>query len=249
MRHDLRFPLHRVEVGRHRIAYRHEEVGDPGPPLVLVHGLGMSSRSFSRLLPLIAEEFDVWAPDLPGCGASTHDGAPLDVDTLVDALADWMRAVGLRDVTALGHSLGGQVVCLLAARHPELVGRAVLVAPTPDPAHPRRGALAARLVLDGLREPVWLVGRAGVDYLRARPRRMWRQLRNALSQDLLPHADALQVPAVVIRGEHDPVVGADWARRLGGRLSHGDLQIPGGSHGLPAQSPRELARLLREFTA
>lgn len=170
-----------VRLDDWHMAYREERVVSPGVPLVLVHGLGMSSRSFEWLMPHLVDDFHVVAVDLPGCGLSEYPPGDLDIAALVTALGDWMDGIDMPTADLVGHSLGGQVVLQLAAQRPDRVRHAVLVAATPDPAF-TAVQKAARLLLDGLREPFAFVRVAVGDYLRAHPGRMWRTLRSGWYQ-------------------------------------------------------------------
>lgn len=231
------------------MAYRAEPEGPSAPPLVLVHGLGMSSQSFLPVLPYLARDFHVFAPDLPGCGDSDKPAEVFGVPQLVDSLVLWLDAVGLEQAIFVGHSLGGQLVCQLAGTYPERVGRAVLVAPTPDPSSPTAWQKALRLAVDGLYEPTSLIVSATRDYLKANPSRMWRTLKYALRSDVERRAATVQAPTLVIRGERDPVVTGPWVRRLASIIPNASVhEIPDGTHGLPAQSPEPLADLILEFS-
>jgi pimeloyl-ACP methyl ester carboxylesterase len=99
-------------------------------PVVLVHGLGLSGRYMLPTAELLARHFPVYLPDLPGFGDSDKPERALDVPELADALAAWLRAVGLGPAALLGNSFGCQIIADLAARHANLVERAVLQGPT-----------------------------------------------------------------------------------------------------------------------
>ena len=64
-------------------------------PVVLVHGLGMSSRYMVRAGQRLRAHAQVWAPDLPGFGRSERPRSVLSVSQLASALANWCEAVGL----------------------------------------------------------------------------------------------------------------------------------------------------------
>jgi pimeloyl-ACP methyl ester carboxylesterase len=101
-----------VEV-RPGVAIAYERSGS-GPPLVLVHGITESRRSWDPLVPLLAEHFDVVAVDLRGHGESTKT-APFDVDTLTDDVTELVGQLRLDRPLLIGHSLGGVVVSAMAA--------------------------------------------------------------------------------------------------------------------------------------
>lgn len=237
-----------VRVDGRRVAYREEPQPRPDRPLVLIHGLGMSSASFRALLPQLVADFHVMAPDLPGCGDSERGSRTMGVAELVDGLVVWFDAVGLDRVDLLGHSLGGQIVVRLAARHPDRVGRAVLVAATPDPSAPYPWQAAVRLLQNAVREPPAVIRQAVGDYLRATPRLMWRTLRRALKSDAATMARQMPAPTLVVRGSRDPVVSQAWAEELARLIPDARLEvIDGGTHGLPIQSAPQLGAVVRAF--
>lgn len=99
-----------------------------GPPLVLLHGSHGSWAHWIRSIDALAAHRTVWAPDLPGNGESAM---PASTDHSAISAA---FAVGLRQligaelpVDIVGFSLGGVVAAHLAALHPELVRRLILV--------------------------------------------------------------------------------------------------------------------------
>ena len=101
--------------------------------VVLIHGMGVSSRYLVPTAQRLAPDYDVAAPDLPGFGLSGHPAQVLDVPGLADALAAWMRAARIARAALLGNSFGCQIIADLAARYPELVERVVLQGPTIPP--------------------------------------------------------------------------------------------------------------------
>ena len=106
----------------------------PGrPPVVLVHGLIVSSRYLVPLAARLARDYPVYAPDLPGYGESAKPGRVLNVPELADALAAWMRAVGLDRAALIGNSFGCQILADFGVRYPDRIERAVLLGPTGDP--------------------------------------------------------------------------------------------------------------------
>jgi pimeloyl-ACP methyl ester carboxylesterase len=102
------------------------ELGD-GPPLVLIHGLGDSNRTWRSVAPLLAARFRLFMVDLPGHGLSERPDAPYTLSWYADTIAAWMDAVGLRRAHVCGHSLGGGIAQWMLLGHRARVDRLALV--------------------------------------------------------------------------------------------------------------------------
>jgi pimeloyl-ACP methyl ester carboxylesterase len=108
------------------------EAGPPdAPPVLLLHGLGATNASMLPLVPDLARDHRVIAPDFPGFGAS---GAPHWRYRPSD-LAAWLHAfqdhLGGGPATIIGNSLGGRVAIEAGLQTPALVDRLVLLCPSP----------------------------------------------------------------------------------------------------------------------
>ena len=88
-----------------------------GAPLVLLHALGVSRRSWNPVIPALARHFDVIAVDLPGFGdsAATTQASPA---ALAEAVAGLLAELGVTTPHLAGNSLGGWVALELAALVP-----------------------------------------------------------------------------------------------------------------------------------
>ncbi|MGY1720465.1 alpha/beta fold hydrolase [Blastococcus sp. SYSU DS0552] len=87
-----------------------------GPPLVLVHGLGGSWRTWQPVLPGLSAHRTVVAVDLPGFAGGSRPLPEPSMDTLTDALEQWLRAEGLAEASLVGSSLGARTVLELSRR-------------------------------------------------------------------------------------------------------------------------------------
>ena len=140
------------------VELRARELGGAGaPPLVLLHGLLGSSRNWQSAgaeLAAAAGGRNVWALDLRNHGRSPWHATTSYAAMAADVLA-WLDRMGFARVDLMGHSMGGKVAMLLACRHPERVGRLVVVdiAPRAYLSHGHRAEFAAmnELRLEGLR--------------------------------------------------------------------------------------------------
>jgi pimeloyl-ACP methyl ester carboxylesterase len=98
------------------------------PVLWLIHGIGDSSRTWDGVLPLLAPDHTVVAPDLLGHGASDKPRADYSIGGFANGMRDLQMVLGIDRATIVGHSLGGGVAMQFAYQFPERVERLVLVA-------------------------------------------------------------------------------------------------------------------------
>lgn len=100
-----------------------------GPPVVLLHGGSGGWSHWIRNIDALAAGHTVWAADLPGCGESDLPPGAYDADSIFEHVAAGIAQIGAgQPVDLVGFSFGSLVSGLIAAHHPALVGRMVLVA-------------------------------------------------------------------------------------------------------------------------
>lgn len=99
-----------------------------GAPLLLVHGLGGSTESWSPILNSLAREREVIAVDLPGFGESPPLESRVSVKTLANALTEFISENGLLGIDAVGGSVGARILLELVARQ-NVVGAVVALSP------------------------------------------------------------------------------------------------------------------------
>lgn len=87
-----------------------------GQPLLLIHGLGGSWKSWMPVLEKLAAHREVIAIDLPGHGKTPPLEGPVTVDALADAVTDFIQRNGLTGIDTVGSSMGARLVLELARR-------------------------------------------------------------------------------------------------------------------------------------
>lgn len=265
--------LERIAVDGRKIAFLREGEGEP---VLLVHGITTYSFIWRKVIPLLAERYEVFAPDLLGCGDSDK---PLDVSYSLKAHAD--RLVGLMDklgigkVHFVGHDLGGGMGQIVAATHPARLHDLAMVNTVAYDYWPVQPIVALRtpVVREFLMACVdvgafILLVRRGLYHkdrvtdelmeLFVRPlqssegRKAFlhfaRCLDNTNLMEIVPMLRALALPVLIVRGDADPYLSATIAERLHAEIPGSQLRrIATASHFLQEDEPGFLAGTLLDF--
>jgi len=239
------------------------------PTLIFLHALGASAREWDAVMAALGDVPRL-ALDLPGFGTQAVAGYR-DVADMVDGLADEIRACALSSWVLVGHSMGGKLATLLAARaqagEAGLSGLAGIVLVAASPPCPEPMAEARRAEMIGW----WATGtiaerdaRTFVDANIAAPlppamdaqmiadvRRSngqaWRGwLQRGSLEDWSDTAGRIALPALIVAGAEDGDLGEDAQRRL--NLPHFPgarmETVPGAAHLIPYEQPARLAALI-----
>ncbi|OBK74214.1 alpha/beta fold hydrolase [Mycobacterium sp. 1274761.0] len=121
---ELTPTLHYRTIHGYRRAYR---IAGSGPAILLIHGIGDNSTTWSSVQSTLAQRFTVIAPDLLGHGKSDKPRADYSVAAYANGMRDLLSVLDIERVTVVGHSLGGGVAMQFAYQFPQLVDRLVLV--------------------------------------------------------------------------------------------------------------------------
>ena len=104
----------------------YETTGSGDIPVILVHGYGLSSVAWEKVMPLFPPEYRLYAIDLRGCGRSVKPDHGYSCPELADDIKDLMDSLNMSQAILMGHSFGGLVVQHFAARYSQRVRALVL---------------------------------------------------------------------------------------------------------------------------
>ena len=247
----------------------HFERAGVGPPLLLLHGIGSSSRSFRHQLAGLSDAYDVIAWDAPGYGRSEDPAAAFTLEDLADQAVGLLGDLDIDSCHILGVSLGGVVAQLMYQRHPAHVRSLILADTTPG-----GGALPEPMRSDRVRQRLESLERLGprgmaeqrapqlarpeappeliaelVDIMAEVRPAGYRAAATALGRtDLTSQLKAIRAPTLVIHGECDRVVPLSTARELTDAIPDAHLVvIPDAGHVANQEQPEAFNAAVRDF--
>jgi pimeloyl-ACP methyl ester carboxylesterase len=115
---------HHIRTKRLNIQYLEAGVGDP---LVLIHGWPQTSHCWHKVMPELAKNFRVIAPDLRGFGQSEKSGYPLSRSQLAADIASLLDALHIDSAHIAGHDWGGMIAFKFAIDFPQRVKKLCLI--------------------------------------------------------------------------------------------------------------------------
>ena len=120
-------------------------VNGSGPPVVLVHGLGLNRHMWREQRASLESHFTVVTYDLLGHGESPDHGGEYRMHHMVDQLAELLDDLGIDTCGLVGFSLGGAIVQAFTLAHPERVNRLVVMATGHNRPEENRAAIRQRV--------------------------------------------------------------------------------------------------------
>jgi pimeloyl-ACP methyl ester carboxylesterase len=255
-----------MRIERDGQSFEVREVGT-GPTVVLIHGYPLDGGMWSGVARILAAEFRVVKPDLPG-----RPENPLPADGSLERYADFLEALvegATPPVGIAGFSMGGYAALALMARKPAPVRALALVdsraSADDDAGRAKRdeaiaavrasgSAAAADAMLDKLLSPE---ARRKADVAERVKRMILRQKPETLASDLAAMRDRpdrtqllaeLGVPALVVSGELDAIIPTGPARDMASAIPGARyVEIPGAGHASPIERPKAVAAALGDF--
>jgi pimeloyl-ACP methyl ester carboxylesterase len=267
-----------IELNGLRFHFRDWPSARPdAPPLLLLHGFMGHSHAWDRIAGVLRENYRVLALDQRGHGETawaSPDGYTMD--GFVGDVAQFVAALGLQQLTVVGHSLGGRVGFFFAGTRPTALQRLVVsdIGPITNPAGRNRigafaaapadfdtveSAIATRRAAFPNEDPDLLAYETSHGLMRThRGRWTWRfdprmadpaiPFRNP-SEDLgWQRLGNIAVPMLLIHAEMSDVLSRETADRMVATAPDCRLvEIPGCGHGLMREVPQEFLDALHKF--
>jgi pimeloyl-ACP methyl ester carboxylesterase len=252
-----------------------DEPGAGMPPVVLPHcWTGARAVWVPVARRLVAAGHRVVLYDQRGHGESTVGLDPMSIERLGADLATVLTHLDLRDTVLAGHSMGGMTVMALACGHPQLVrdrvrGLALVATAAHGLAEQGRERFwrvvlwrdhVNRLLVRPSLGRMFVRGTFGVDPLPAHvdatrvlfvatPPEVRRACVEAIgAMDLREALRAVDVPAIVLLGRRDTMIGNRLTRAIADHVAGAEVvELPGAGHMLPFERPDEVASAIRNL--
>lgn len=235
------------------------------PPLVLLHGVGDRASSWDAVIAQLPADRTVVRYDLRGHGSSPAPEGPWTID---DFVADHLRLVTALDLPAadvVGFSLGGLIAQRVAATHPEVVHRLVLVGAVAGRTEAERRAVRDRLALVETEGPLGAAQRSvdrwySAEFLAEHPDVRERTIERMASldpvaythayrvlatTDLVDHLGSITAPTLAVTGEFDVGSPPRMSQSIAEGVRDGRWSvIPDARHSVLVEDPVHVAKEL-----
>ena len=241
-----------------------------GPAVLLIHGVGLSHRNWSTVVPLICDGRRVIALDMLGHGSSPLPGEGVTLDDYASQAWHLLDHLRIRSCAVAGFSMGALVAQQMALDHPSRVRELALISGVHARNPEERAAIRKRArefaekglepfipgALERWLTPAFRQAHPEVEadiatalcanhltgYLRS------YEIFATADETLAPRAGAIRCPTLILTGEHDSGSTAGMAHALGARIAGSRVVILSGlRHLLTTEAPELLARHLDAF--
>jgi 3-oxoadipate enol-lactonase len=245
-------PVRRVHLRDHDTDL--VQVGDQGPPVVLIHALGLSRRMWEPVMRPLSKGRRIFAYDVRGHGTATDAPPPDDMEVLADDLCQVLDHAGLERAHVVGLSYGGGIAQTFAVRQAHRL-ESLTLASTTDRAFDsfearalsiEREGMAAQVTsslvrwftADGLALNPWGVRYARECVLRGDPGQAaaaWRAFAKLRVEGRL---ERLEPRTLVLSGSRDASTTPEVMRRLAAHVRESTFRdLPGAPHMPTLESP------------
>jgi pimeloyl-ACP methyl ester carboxylesterase len=246
-----------------RIAF---EIDGDGEPVVMIHGLGGTSNTWTPLVGAFARNKRIRF-DLPGSGRSARFEGALAVELFVEKTLLVMDKAGVRSAHVVAHSMGTIVAAHLAAAEPSRVKSLALFGPLLAPPEQARTAIRGRAAKarEGDMQPIadaLLQASISSETRTKRPvaaafvrESLMRQDPEAYARSCealadMQAADTARIvcPTLLVTGDEDVVAPPSSVRAMGDRIKGSRVEVLRGcGHWTPVEKPEECVNLLTRF--
>ena len=252
-----------------RMAVEIETPTGGGDAVLMIHGLGGTSNTWTPLMPAF-QRFMTVRFDLPGSGRSNRVEGPLSIERFVATALRVLASAGRERAHVVGHSMGCIVATHLAAREPKAVRSLALFGPLLAPPESAKTAIRARgetaakegvagmhaiaetLVQGAVSAETRAKRRAAVGFVRELLMRQdpdgYARSCFALAEAVPAETARIACPTLLVTGDEDIVAPPQAVRGIGEKIAGAQVEVLRGcGHWTPVEKPEECMDLLRRL--
>lgn len=246
------------------------EIFGSGPPVVLLHGVGLNQSIWAEQVKTLESDFQVITYDLLGHGGSVPAGSYAPLSDWVDQLNSLVSDLKLQKFVIVGFSFGGLIAQAFAAQHSSMIDKLVLMSTVYDRSEAERASVLSRLDIvkrEGSQAtiPTALSRWFSPEFCKAHPEIINRYEALLRGNDTASFLSAYECfatadrelvgvlaefsrPTLVMTGELDTGSTPDMARKLAGMIPGAECSIIAGRrHMMLVEMPNEVNFVLRRF--
>jgi len=246
--------------------------GKMGKPIVALHSMMMDAHGLDTFSQSMAKDWRVLAIDLLGHGDSDKPTENVSLEEHTEVVRGVVNRLRFKPAVLVGHSIGGIIGIVYAAKHPDEVTKLVLVDIAPwDPSRPRTrptiptpesfDSTEAALAYLKQRFPRFTQEsyqnrlKYGLEQapggrlrLKASPKTIDMLRQTNVDLDLWPYAERIKAPTLLIKGVESPTVSPNSVEKMRKLLRNfRSVEVAGATHMVPQDKPEEFERIVREF--
>ena len=237
-----------VPIGKYTVHIR-SILSYTKPPIVLVHGLGVSGDYYIEYAKSLSEFFDVYIIDLPGYGKTPKPIKSLTIVQLSQVLLKYIQKEGIRNSTLVGQSMGCQIVAHTLVSAPHLFKNSIFIAPTVNIKERTVFMQGFRLWQDTFREPLGANLVVFTNYVRMGMRRFLITANYMVNDHIEDTVKNIRIPVLLATGSNDKIVPRAWVDYLAEETPHGKaVVVMDAPHLLQYKKPKKLVEITRNFT-
>lgn len=226
--------------------------------ILILHGWAptMTGKRYSKLVHILQKEgYTVCAPDLPGFGSEKLVKNPMGLDDYVSFVHSFLAKRKIKKVILIGHSFGGRIAAIFAARYPKRVEKLVIsgspLIRQPHTIKQRIGFVMAKpgkimvqflpRSLQNLFRKLLYKSLGEWDYYKAGALR--DTMKAIIAHDVASYLPNIVVPTLVLWGENDTVVPLTIGREIARKVPNAAfVSVKNAGHRLPYENPERFAK-------
>lgn len=274
----MKYGISKKKVKSENYSFSYMERGShSSPTLLLVHGYSSSKESFFNIFKHLPQKYHVIAVDLPGHGETRMKSAEVGILFFVKALNEFVEAMGIhkKKFHLVGTSLGGHIVGVYAARHPQYIHSLCMVCPhgidhylqneiIKEAKRTQKFKLLPQTIEELKEMFEWLTYKqvnipdiflTGILHIRLEKNEFYRQLGEALTEPenhnmLERELDKIHSPVLLVWGKEDNILHVDCTNVIKKKLPKPPVKtviLEEVGHGVVLERPRKFIFVLMDF--